>query len=142
MPGELLICPWQCPDYIMNIIWRGLIGKRDQKRGICGICSAGCWVIAEYDGQGRIKRLRPDESTPMGILCRLGEHARDIIYSEDRLLHPLRRKGLCLQSSYAAVVLASSSSHMLLYCYRHCSRLFRIVMITFDLQLTKQLGSL
>jgi cysteine desulfurase NifS len=64
-----------------------------EKRGICGICSAGCWVVAEFDSTGRLKRLRPDEGTPMGILCRLGEHAADIVYSEDRLLHPLRRKG-------------------------------------------------
>jgi cysteine desulfurase NifS len=42
---------------------------------------------------GRINRLRPEEGSPMGILCRLGEHAHDIVYSEDRLLHPLRRRG-------------------------------------------------
>lgn len=64
-----------------------------ERKGICGLCSAGCWVVAEYDPEGRIAGLRPDEGTPMGILCRLGEHARDIIYSENRLLHPLRRKG-------------------------------------------------
>jgi cysteine desulfurase NifS len=29
----------------------------------------------------------------MGIICRLGEHAPEIIYSENRLLNPLRRKG-------------------------------------------------
>jgi cysteine desulfurase NifS len=67
--------------------------QKKEKRGICGICSAGCWVVAEYDGSGRIGRLRPDEGSPMGILCRLGEHAPDIIYSENRLLNPLRRKG-------------------------------------------------
>jgi anaerobic selenocysteine-containing dehydrogenase len=64
-----------------------------EKRGICGICSAGCWVIAEYGPDGRINRLRPDEGSPMGMLCKLGEHAPEIIYSRDRLLHPLRRKG-------------------------------------------------
>ncbi len=64
-----------------------------EKKGICGICSAGCWVVAEYDGSGRISGLRPDEGSPMGILCRLGEHAPEIIYSENRLLSPLRRNG-------------------------------------------------
>jgi cysteine desulfurase NifS len=68
------------------------VGKK-KKRGICGICPAGCWVVAEYEGNGRISRLRPDEGSPMGILCRLAEHAPEIIYSENRILDPLRRKG-------------------------------------------------
>jgi anaerobic selenocysteine-containing dehydrogenase len=50
-------------------------------------------VVAEYDGEGRISRLRPDEGSPIGMLCRLGEHAPDIVYSKERLLHPLRRRG-------------------------------------------------
>ncbi len=29
----------------------------------------------------------------MGIICRLGEHAPEIIYSKDRLLYPMKRKG-------------------------------------------------
>jgi len=64
-----------------------------EKRGICGICSAGCWIVAEYDDDGRIARIRPDESSEMGIICKLGEHAADIIYSENRLRHPLKRIG-------------------------------------------------
>ena len=67
--------------------------QQKEKRAICGICPSGCWVIAEFDGQGRISRLRPDAGSPMGILCRLGEHAPEIVYSENRLLSPLRRKG-------------------------------------------------
>lgn len=50
-------------------------------------------MVAEFDAEGRINRLRPESGTPMGMLCRLGEHARDIIYSRDRLLYPMRRKG-------------------------------------------------
>jgi cysteine desulfurase NifS len=64
-----------------------------EKKGICGICSAGCWIIAEYDKEGRLIRIRPDEGSPMGIICRLGEHASEIIYSKDRLLYPMKRKG-------------------------------------------------
>jgi cysteine desulfurase NifS len=64
-----------------------------EKSGICGICPSGCWVIAEFDNSGRVRRLRPDDSSPMGTLCRLGEHAPEIIYSDNRLLNPLRRKG-------------------------------------------------
>ncbi|MGO9415565.1 MAG: IscS subfamily cysteine desulfurase [Syntrophobacteraceae bacterium] len=67
--------------------------QQKEKKGICGICSSGCWVVAEFDSLGRISRLRPDEGSPMGMLCRLGEHAPEIVYSENRLLDPLRRKG-------------------------------------------------
>ncbi|MBS3732552.1 MAG: molybdopterin-dependent oxidoreductase, partial [Desulfobacterales bacterium] len=64
-----------------------------EKRGICGICAAGCWIVAEYDESGRISGIRPDESSEMGIVCKLGEHAADIVYSEHRLRHPMRRTG-------------------------------------------------
>jgi cysteine desulfurase NifS len=67
--------------------------QKKEKRGICGICPSGCWVVVEFDSHGRISRLRPDEGSPMGILCRLGEHAAEIVYSGNRLLNPLRRKG-------------------------------------------------
>jgi cysteine sulfinate desulfinase/cysteine desulfurase-like protein/anaerobic selenocysteine-containing dehydrogenase len=63
------------------------------KKGICGICSAGCWIIAEYDDRGRIVKLTPDEDSPMGITCKLAEHVEDIVYSENRLLNPMRRTG-------------------------------------------------
>jgi len=64
-----------------------------EKKGLCGICSAGCWIIADYDKNGRITGIRPDKESQMGIICRLGEHAPEIIYSKDRLLHPMKRKG-------------------------------------------------
>jgi cysteine desulfurase NifS len=38
-------------------------------------------------------RIRPDEGSEMGIVCKLGEHAAEIIYSENRLRHPMRRTG-------------------------------------------------
>jgi anaerobic selenocysteine-containing dehydrogenase len=64
-----------------------------EKRGICGICSAGCWIIATYDDEGKIINVRPDQGTPMGIICKLGENSPEIIYSKDRLLYPMKRKG-------------------------------------------------
>ena len=65
-----------------------------EKRGICGICSAGCWIIAGYDKDGKIAEVRADEDgTGMGIICPLGEHSPEIVYSENRLLYPLKRKG-------------------------------------------------
>jgi cysteine desulfurase NifS len=64
-----------------------------EKKGICGICSAGCWIIAEYDDYGRIASVRPDKDSDMGMLCTIGKHSPDIIYSPDRLLYPMKRTG-------------------------------------------------
>jgi cysteine desulfurase NifS len=64
-----------------------------EKKAICGICPAGCWVVVTYDAQGRLHSARPDESSAFGITCKLGENSAGIVYSKDRLLHPLRRKG-------------------------------------------------
>jgi cysteine desulfurase NifS len=65
----------------------------NEKRGICGICSAGCWIVAEYDDCGTLKNIRPDDSSEMGIICKIAQHAPEIVYSENRLRHPLRRTG-------------------------------------------------
>lgn len=64
----------------------------DEKRGICGICPAGCWVIVGTEN-GRLVSIRPDEGHSLGMICRRGEHAPEIIYSEHRLRFPLKRTG-------------------------------------------------
>ena|GEM_PF-4370960 len=66
--------------------------KMQWKRGICGICPAGCWVEAGLDN-GRLVDIRKDDSHPLGMICRRGEHAPEIVYSEHRLMHPLKRVG-------------------------------------------------
>ena len=60
---------------------------------MCGICPAGCWIILSYDDERRIASVRPDEGSPLGITCRIGEHTPEIVYSDHRILHPMRRKG-------------------------------------------------
>ncbi|MFW6115221.1 MAG: aminotransferase class V-fold PLP-dependent enzyme [Thermodesulfobacteriota bacterium] len=67
--------------------------SRESRRGICGICPAGCWVRVSYDHEGRIVRLEPDTDPIMGITCKLAEHVHDIVYSPHRLLYPMKRKG-------------------------------------------------
>ena len=62
------------------------------RKGLCGICPAGCWVEVALDN-GRLVDIRPDTSHSLGTICRLGEHAPQIVYSEDRLKYPLRRIG-------------------------------------------------
>ena len=62
------------------------------KRAVCGICPAGCWVQVGLRG-GRLVDIRKDDSHPLGMICRRGEHAPEIVYSEHRLKRPLRRAG-------------------------------------------------
>jgi cysteine desulfurase NifS len=64
-----------------------------ERRAICGICPAGCWVVVTYDDKGRIDSVRPDDTSRFGVICKLGEHSADIVYSKDRIQYPLRRKG-------------------------------------------------
>jgi cysteine desulfurase NifS len=63
------------------------------KRGVCGICPAGCWVEVGLDDGGRLVDIRPERGEPLGMICRRGAHAPEIVYSEHRLRHPLRRVG-------------------------------------------------
>ncbi len=61
-------------------------------KGLCGICPAGCWVEL-YLHKGRLTDIRPDTGHTLGMLCRRGKHSPEIVYSEHRLRHPLRRTG-------------------------------------------------
>ena len=68
----------------------------NRRRGICGLCyhSAGCGAIVHFDDDGKIDRLEPDPDVPLGsVLCPIADSANEIVYSDDRLLHPLRRNG-------------------------------------------------
>ncbi len=64
-----------------------------ERRALCGICPAGCWIVASFDQDGRLAAVRADEDSPFGITCKLGLHSPEIVYSENRLLSPLQRKG-------------------------------------------------
>ncbi|RMF67392.1 MAG: aminotransferase class V-fold PLP-dependent enzyme [Calditrichaeota bacterium] len=62
------------------------------EKAICGICPAGCWVeVGKQDG--RLVDIRQDTTHPLGMICRRGEHAPEIVYSEHRLKHPMKRVG-------------------------------------------------
>lgn len=65
----------------------------NSKRAICGICPAGCWVNVVYDSSGNVAEVRADSESEWGAICKLGRHSGEIIYSQDRLLHPMRRTG-------------------------------------------------
>jgi len=66
---------------------------QNERRAICGICPAGCWVNVSYDEKGRIAEVRADDSSPLGMICPLGEHSAEIVYAKERLTTPLRRTG-------------------------------------------------
>jgi anaerobic selenocysteine-containing dehydrogenase len=59
---------------------------------ICGICDAGCGVDVHLR-DGRIERIVPLPYHPHGTCCPRGLHAPEIVYSPDRLLTPLKRRG-------------------------------------------------
>jgi len=62
------------------------------RSSICGICPAGCWVeVGVRDG--KLETIAPAEGHPLGMLCRRGKHASDIVYSQSRLRYPMKRVG-------------------------------------------------
>jgi cysteine desulfurase NifS len=70
------------------------VAKRavEWKKGICGVCPAGCWIEAGMQ-DGKMVEIRADKSHQLGMMCRRGQHAPEIIYSEHRLQHPMKRVG-------------------------------------------------
>jgi cysteine desulfurase NifS len=68
------------------------VSQLEWVKGICGVCPAGCWVEVGLQS-GKISDIRPDPDSTMGTICRRGRHAAEIVYSEHRLLHPMKRCG-------------------------------------------------
>ncbi len=68
-------------------------GVERQRRALCGICPAGCWVKVSYDSSGKMCEVQPDEDSELGMICELGRNSPQIVYSPDRLRHPLLRTG-------------------------------------------------
>ena len=62
------------------------------KKAICGICPSGCWVEVVLKN-GRLVEIRQDTSHPLGMICRRGQHAPEIVYSKNRLKYPMMRTG-------------------------------------------------
>jgi len=67
--------------------------NNNRQRALCGICPAGCGVVVTYDNEGRIAHVQRDERSRFGAICKLGTHSAEIVYSKDRLMYPMRRKG-------------------------------------------------
>ncbi len=64
----------------------------EMKDAICGICPAGCWVEVGVE-DGSLVSMEADRGHPLGMICKRGQHAPDIVHSENRLRYPMRRIG-------------------------------------------------
>jgi len=62
------------------------------QKALCGICPAGCWVEVALKN-GKLVDIRQDNSHTLGMICRRGKHAPEIVYSENRLKYPMKRVG-------------------------------------------------
>ncbi|MEE8473650.1 MAG: molybdopterin-dependent oxidoreductase, partial [Dehalococcoidia bacterium] len=71
-------------------------GQRKQKlewrKGVCGICPAGCWVEVALKDR-KLVDIKQDSGHPLGMICRRAQYASEIIYSEHRLKYPMKRVG-------------------------------------------------
>lgn len=65
----------------------------EKRRVLCGICPAGCWLEAYLDHEGRLLETYPDSESELGMICEIGRRSSAIVYSPDRLRHPLLRSG-------------------------------------------------
>jgi cysteine desulfurase NifS len=68
------------------------MSAHEVRPALCGVCPSACWVRAHLE-DGRLVRVEPDPDAPAGMFCTLGERSPEIVYSEHRLRHPLRRVG-------------------------------------------------
>ena len=70
-----------------------MAGEKSIERipGYCALCTSVCGCISVVE-DGRLVAVEPDPSHPTGkTLCGKGRAAPELVYHEDRLLHPLRR---------------------------------------------------
>src|ERR1043165_7947188 len=65
--------------------------EQQKIKSFCPLCVARCGAIATVKN-GNFVGLEPDPSHPTGqALCAKGRAAPELVYSADRLLHPLKR---------------------------------------------------
>ena len=66
--------------------------KVEWRKGLCGICPAGCWVEAAFE-KDKLIDIRADSNHTLGMICRRGKHAPEIVYSKHRIKYPMKRVG-------------------------------------------------
>ena len=79
--------------------------------GICGICPGGCGVnVLLVDGV--VEKITPIKGHPIGVVCVRGTHSKEIIYSRDRLKHPLLRVGKKGEGSFKQITWDEAIEHI------------------------------
>jgi anaerobic selenocysteine-containing dehydrogenase len=66
--------------------------REETVASVCGICPGGCGVHVKLV-DGKIEKISPIKNHPLGVVCVRGLHAKEIVYSHDRLQYPLLRIG-------------------------------------------------
>src|SRR5215472_8625314 len=65
--------------------------RTERIQTFCALCVARCGAVGVVE-DGRFTRLEPDPTHPTGqALCAKGRAAPELVYSKERLTHPLRR---------------------------------------------------
>ena len=63
-------------------------------KSTCGMCYAGCGVLIHVeDGKAIAIEGNPDSPVNRGVLCEKAKASLEYLYSAERLLYPLKRKG-------------------------------------------------
>lgn len=76
--------------------------RKEIVTSVCGICPGACGVkVIMVDG--RIEKILPLKDHPIGVVCVRGVHAKEIVYSKDRLQYPLLRVGERGEGKFARI---------------------------------------
>lgn len=60
--------------------------------GYCSLCCSRCGTINELNQNGRLVKVKPNPEHPTGsAMCAKGRAAPELVYSDDRILYPLKR---------------------------------------------------
>ncbi|MDT3701251.1 MAG: molybdopterin-dependent oxidoreductase [Thermincola sp.] len=80
------------------------IGAKNDEQipAICGICPEGCWVKVNVD-DGKLTKVSSHQGNPLGLTCMRGLASPEIVYSADRISHPLKREGQRGERSYQKI---------------------------------------
>ncbi len=76
--------------------------QKETVTSLCGICPGGCGVNVELV-DGKIEKISPLKDHPLGVVCVRGLHAKEIVYSDDRLQSPLLRVGERGEGKFAPI---------------------------------------
>ncbi len=66
----------------MTVVQETTDPELETRNGICGIYPPGCWIEVRLR-DGKLESLSPDTTHPLGMVCRRGRQAAEIVYGDD-----------------------------------------------------------